>query len=135
MALPASDPNAQWPPQNLQTIFAYMRQWSAWYANDLAKLQAAYGGDKRACQAFNANDWDTSPSSRTVMIEAPLSQWRKVGDMSREERIEKFEKRVRARHDLRHGGCPIIISAAREIVDGVLGPGIGQRSRWWNGRQ
>lgn len=44
MALPASDPNAVWPPQNLTNIFAYMRQWSAWYANDLAKLQAAYGG-------------------------------------------------------------------------------------------
>lgn len=48
MALPASDPNAVWPPQNLQTIFAYMRQWSAWYANDLAKLQAAYGGGTAA---------------------------------------------------------------------------------------
>ena len=44
MPLPVSDPNAQWPPQNLQDIFAYMRQWSAWYANDVAKLQAAYGG-------------------------------------------------------------------------------------------
>jgi hypothetical protein len=44
MALPASDPNQVWPPQNLSNIFAYMRQWSAWYANDLAKLQAAYGG-------------------------------------------------------------------------------------------
>lgn len=44
MALPASDPNAVWPPENLQNIFAYMRQWSAWYANDVAKLQAAYGG-------------------------------------------------------------------------------------------
>lgn len=44
MALPASDPNAAWPPENLTTIFAYMRQWSAWYANDIAKLQAAYGG-------------------------------------------------------------------------------------------
>lgn len=48
MALPASDPNAVWPPENLTTIFAYMRQWSAWYANDLAKLQAAYGGGASA---------------------------------------------------------------------------------------
>lgn len=44
MALPVSDPTAAWPPQNLQNIFAYMTQWSAWYANDVAKLQAAYGG-------------------------------------------------------------------------------------------
>lgn len=44
MALPASDPKAVWPPENLQNIFAYMRQWSAWYSNDVAKLQAAYGG-------------------------------------------------------------------------------------------
>lgn len=42
--LPKSDPNAQWPPKSLDNVFAYMRQWSAWYANDVAKLQAAYGG-------------------------------------------------------------------------------------------
>lgn len=44
MALPASDPNAQWPPANLEQIFAHMTQWSAWYSNELADLQAAYGG-------------------------------------------------------------------------------------------
>lgn len=53
-------------------------------------LQAGYGGDRRACQQFDANDWSTSPSERSVMIEAPLSQWRQVSKMSREERIEKF---------------------------------------------
>lgn len=44
MPLPISDSKTVWPPQNLQDVFAYMRQWSAWYANDVAKLQAAYGG-------------------------------------------------------------------------------------------
>lgn len=48
MALPASDPNASWPPKDFEHIFAYMRQWSAWYANDVAKLQAAYGGGTAA---------------------------------------------------------------------------------------
>ena len=48
MALPASDPNSAWPPQNMTHIFAYMQQWSAWYANDIAKLQAAYGGGASA---------------------------------------------------------------------------------------
>jgi hypothetical protein len=44
MALPASDPNAVWPPKNFEQIFAHMNQWSAWYSNELADLQAAYGG-------------------------------------------------------------------------------------------
>jgi hypothetical protein len=33
-----------WPPQNFQQIFAHMTQWSAWYSNELADLQHAYGG-------------------------------------------------------------------------------------------
>jgi hypothetical protein len=44
MALPVSDSKTVWPPQNMTNIFAYMNQWSALYSNDLAKLQAAYGG-------------------------------------------------------------------------------------------
>lgn len=44
MPLPTSDPKAVWPPPAYQTIFGHMRQWSAWYSNDLQQLQAAYGG-------------------------------------------------------------------------------------------
>lgn len=48
MALPPSDTKATWPPENLTNVFAYMNQWSAWYSNDIAKLQAAYGGGQSA---------------------------------------------------------------------------------------
>ncbi|TIH33688.1 phage portal protein [Subtercola vilae] len=44
MPLPISDPKAIWPPENLTPIFQHMRQWSAWYSNELATLQLAYGG-------------------------------------------------------------------------------------------
>lgn len=44
MPLPVSDPNAQWPPQQLDTILPSMARWSAWFSNDLERLQAAYGG-------------------------------------------------------------------------------------------
>jgi hypothetical protein len=57
MALPASDTKAEWPPKNMQHIFAYMRQWSAWYSNDIAKLQEAYGGGASAdSTGFFASD-------------------------------------------------------------------------------
>lgn len=42
--LPLSGPNLKWPPSNMVHIFEYMSQWSAWYTNEIAKLQAAYGG-------------------------------------------------------------------------------------------
>lgn len=44
MALPASNPNAQWPPAQLDTILPAMGRWSAWFSNDLERLQHAYGG-------------------------------------------------------------------------------------------
>lgn len=43
MPLP-SDPKLAWPPKELARILPAMGQWSAWYAGDLAQLQAAYGG-------------------------------------------------------------------------------------------
>jgi hypothetical protein len=50
----------------LENIFAYMRQWSAWYANDVAKLQAAYGGGAAADNTgFFASD--TGGFKPTVM--------------------------------------------------------------------
>lgn len=50
MPLPVSDSTNVWPPANMTNIFAHMNQWSAWYSNDLAKLQAAYGGGTMADQ-------------------------------------------------------------------------------------
>lgn len=44
MPLPASSPKAPWPPTEHVKLLAHMRQWSAWFANDLQQLQAAYGG-------------------------------------------------------------------------------------------
>jgi hypothetical protein len=44
MPLPISDDKSVWPPKSMTNIFAYMNQWSAWYSNDLSKLQIAYGG-------------------------------------------------------------------------------------------
>lgn len=44
MALPVSDPNAQWPPKQLDTILPAMARWSAWFSNDLERLQMVYGG-------------------------------------------------------------------------------------------
>lgn len=57
MPLPLSDPKSVWPPQNMQPIFAYMGQWSAWYSNEISKLQAAYGGGVAAdSTGFFASD-------------------------------------------------------------------------------
>lgn len=57
MALPASDTKNVWPPKNMGEIFAHMNQWSAWLSNELAKLQAAYGGGLSAdSTGFFASD-------------------------------------------------------------------------------
>lgn len=57
MPLPLSDTTSVWPPQNMQGIFAHMNQWSAWYSNELSKLQAAYGGGLAAdSTGFFASD-------------------------------------------------------------------------------
>lgn len=49
-------------------------------------IQAMYGGDRRACEAVQ--DWRTdSPVGADYrMISAPLSQWRKIGMMPRDQR-------------------------------------------------
>lgn len=44
MPLPVSDVNLAWPPKDLEQILPRMAQWSAWWANSLERLQAAYGG-------------------------------------------------------------------------------------------
>ncbi|HWV47797.1 MAG TPA: hypothetical protein VN039_17505, partial [Nitrospira sp.] len=57
MALPASDSKNVWPPKPMENIFAHMGQWSAWYSNDISKLQAAYGGGLQAdSTGFFASD-------------------------------------------------------------------------------
>ena len=57
MPLPLSDAKAIWPPENMESIFAHMNQWSAWYSNDSTKLQAAYGGGQSAdSTGFFASD-------------------------------------------------------------------------------
>jgi hypothetical protein len=57
MPLPVSDTKSQWPPENMEAIFAHMAQWSAWYSNELSKLQAAYGGGVAAdSTGFFASD-------------------------------------------------------------------------------
>jgi hypothetical protein len=59
-------------------------------------LQAALGGDRRATQQFDCRDWNTGyPHDSAVMIEAPLSQWRTVAGMSREDRITQFKDRFK----------------------------------------
>lgn len=57
MPLPKSDKNTVWPPQPMEPIFAHMNQWSAWYSNELSKLQDAYGGGVAAdSTGFFASD-------------------------------------------------------------------------------
>ena len=57
MALPVSDSKNVWPPKAMEGIFAHMGQWSAWYSNDITKLQAAYGGGVSAdSTGFFASD-------------------------------------------------------------------------------
>lgn len=57
MPLPASNLNTVWPPANMVNIFAHMQQWSAWYSNELSKLQLAYGGGQAAdSTGFFASD-------------------------------------------------------------------------------
>jgi hypothetical protein len=55
-------------------------------------IQAIYGGDRRPCGMFGPGDWNTSlPHESAIMMSAPLSQWREVAMMSREERIERLQ--------------------------------------------
>lgn len=41
MPLPQNGEN--WPPTHLSHIFEQMREWSAWYSNDLDSLTQIYG--------------------------------------------------------------------------------------------
>ncbi|MGN8024704.1 phage portal protein [Microbacterium sp. 22242] len=43
MPLPASNFD-QWPPKQLDNLLPAMARWGAWWANDLGRLQAVYGG-------------------------------------------------------------------------------------------
>jgi hypothetical protein len=56
-------------------------------------MQAMFGGDRRACGFFGPGDWNAEklPGDDAVMVTAPVSQWKLVGLMSREERIEKLQ--------------------------------------------
>lgn len=57
MPLPQSDAKTEWPPPQYQAVFAHMNQWSAWYSNELSKLQDAYGGGVAAdSTGFFASD-------------------------------------------------------------------------------
>lgn len=47
-------------------------------------LQAALGGDKRACNAVA--DWCTDLADDFMMVTAPLSQWREIGRLPKEMR-------------------------------------------------
>lgn len=47
-------------------------------------IQAAFGGDRRACNAVS--DWFTGVEDVAIMISAPLSQWRQIGAMPKEQR-------------------------------------------------
>lgn len=46
-------------------------------------LQAAYGGDKRACHILGADRWETSPTADFVWVEGTVEQWRALerGDL------------------------------------------------------
>lgn len=57
MALPVGGKAVPWPPREMQPVFAHMAQWSAWYSNELSKLQEAYGGGAAAdTTGFFASD-------------------------------------------------------------------------------
>lgn len=47
-------------------------------------IQAAYGGDRRACE--EVQDWCVDIVDDFMMIAAPLSQWRAIGRMPRDKR-------------------------------------------------
>jgi hypothetical protein len=49
-------------------------------------LQVAYGGDQRASHCFDTRDWEVAPTPGMMMISAPLSRWRAVAAMKREDR-------------------------------------------------
>jgi hypothetical protein len=57
-------------------------------------IQAAFGGDRRACTAIH--DWCVVIEDDFRMISAPLSKWREIGDLPKDERPgpEFFQPKV-----------------------------------------
>lgn len=43
-------------------------------------LQAAHGGDRRACNIVGADRWEVSPSAPFVWFEGSLDQWRDIAN-------------------------------------------------------
>lgn len=57
MPLPVSNPTAPWPPKQLENLLPAMARWGAWWANDLGRLQAVYGGGQMNDRTgFHASD-------------------------------------------------------------------------------
>jgi hypothetical protein len=56
-------------------------------------INAAFGFDNRATNAFDAGDWFTAPRDTMVAVEAPLTQWRAVAAMPKDERVSRLAAR------------------------------------------
>jgi hypothetical protein len=51
-------------------------------------LQAAFKGDREPCHFFGAGDWEVSfPDETFGWVELPREAWRRLGMMTREQRI------------------------------------------------
>ena len=58
-------------------------------------MQAAYGLDRAPCHFFGSGDWNTGlPNDDSRIFTATESEWRKIGMMSRDERITMFDTSV-----------------------------------------
>lgn len=55
-------------------------------------IQAAFRGDRRACNIFDARDWFTAPAPDMVWIAEPASAWEAVAAMPRADRIEMMRR-------------------------------------------
>lgn len=57
-------------------------------------IQAAARASQSVPVLFNTDDWDTAPKDTMVRMSATLGQWRQLAAMTREERVERWNKRT-----------------------------------------
>ena len=60
-------------------------------------LQAGLGGDRRPCHCFDARDWEVGfPDDTFGWVSLTMDQWRKLGSLPRQERIDLLAPYVNA---------------------------------------
>ena len=53
-------------------------------------IQAGLGGNPRISQMFDNDDWELAPVEGQALMDATIEQWQFVADMTREQRVERW---------------------------------------------